>query len=234
MTGNIQFGKASFAYEVTHVARKTLEIAVHPDRRVVVKAPLNTQQVEIENRLKKRAGWVLRQIDYFRQFELRTPVRHFVSGETHRYLGRQYRLKVTKADATQVRLARGRLFVELSGETSPARVAASLDAWYRSRARQYFRERLEHCARQFVRLRIAPPKLQVKKMRTRWGSLSPNATLTLNLSLMQAPCECIDYVITHELCHLKFDDHSAGFYRLLEKVMPDWEKRKRKLELALI
>lgn len=234
MTGNIQFGKTSFAYEVTYVARKTLEIAVHPDRRVTVKAPPDTQQGEIENRLKKRAGWILRQLDYFRQFEPRTPPRHFVSGETHRYLGRQYRLKVIKADVCRVKLQRGRLMVEVNGDGSPASVADCLESWYRNKARVYFQERLEQCAQQFAWKGKALPRLQVKKMRSRWGSLSPMGTLTLNLTLLQAPRECIDYVITHELCHIKFHDHSLGFYRLLEKVMPDWEKRKRKLELALI
>lgn len=232
MTGNIQFGKASFAYEVSHVARKTLEIAVHPNRQVVVKAPMGTLRDEIETRLKKRARWVLRQIDYFQQFEPRTPARHFVSGETHRYLGRQYRLKVSRAVTDRVQMSRGKIVVEIAGDASPSTVAGFLDGWYRTKARQYFQKRLEYCAQGFPLNGYALPRLQIKKMRSRWGSLSSNATLTLNLSLIQAPRECIDYVITHELCHLKFDDHGPGFYKLLGKLMPDWEKRKRKLELA--
>lgn len=233
MTGDIQFGKASFAYEVTHVARKTLEIAVHPDRRVVVRAPLDAGCDEIKARLKKRAGWVLRQIEYFRQFEPREPARSFVSGETHRYLGRQYRLTVTKAKETQVRMNRGRIVVELVGAVSSSKVADCLEAWYRTRAREYFKERLEYCAQEFALKGRILPRLQIKKMCSRWGSLSPNATLTLNLALIKTPRECIDYVIMHELCHLKFDDHGTGFYKLLGKLMPDWEKRKRKLEHAL-
>jgi len=64
--------------------------------------------------------------------------------------------------------------------------------------------------------------------------LSKGGTLTLNISLVRAPLECIDYVITHELCHLVHHDHSPRFYQLLEKVMPEWERRKHRLELALI
>jgi hypothetical protein len=71
-------------------------------------------------------------------------------------------------------------------------------------------------------------------MKTRWGSLAKSGALTLNTDLVRAPLECIEYVITHELCHLKHHDHSSGFYKLLEKVMPDWEKRKRRLEMALV
>lgn len=232
MTGLIHYGNASFAYDVLQASRKTMEIAVHPNMRVVVTAPLGAHRDDIEGKLKKRARWVLRQIDFFQQFEPRTPDRRFVSGETHLYLGRQYRLKVVRADANQVKMTRGRIVVEIDGEILPELVAAYLEDWYRSRARQYFQECLERCAQDFIRRGHELPMLQIKKMRTRWGSLSQNGTLTLNLSLMRVPRECIEYVITHELCHLKYDDHSAGFYRFLERLMPDWEKRKRKLELA--
>lgn len=232
MTGVIHYGNTSFAYDVLQVSRKTMEIAVHPNMRVVVTAPLGALQDDIEGKLKKRARWVLRQIDYFRQYEPRTPDRRFVSGETHLYLGRQYRLKVVKADANLVKMTRGRIVVEMDGEILPEQVAEYLEEWYRARARQYFQECLERCAQDFIRKGYELPKLQIKKMRTRWGSLSQNGTLTLNLSLMRAPRECIEYVITHELCHLKYDDHSLGFYKYLERLMPDWEKRKRKLELA--
>ncbi|HUW25757.1 MAG TPA: SprT family zinc-dependent metalloprotease [Gallionella sp.] len=234
MTGNIHFGNTSFAYDVLHVARKTMEIAVHPNMRVVVKAPLGILQDAIEGRLRKRARWVLRQIDYFQQFDPRTPARHYVSGETHLYLGRQYRLKVVRGDANQVKMARGRLVVEMAGELQPEQVAAYLEAWYRTRARQHFQACLERCAQDFVRRGYALPNLQIRKMQTRWGSLSQNSTLTLNLALIRAPRECIEYVITHELCHLKYDDHSPSFYRFLERLMPDWERRKRELELSLI
>lgn len=232
MTGIIHFGNTSFAYDVLQVSRKTMEIAVHPDMRVVVTAPLAALRDDIEGKLKKRARWVLRQIDYFQQFEPRTPDRRFVSGETHLYLGRQYRLKVVRAGANQVKMARGRIVVEINGEILPEQVAGYLEDWYRKRARQYFQTCLEQCAQDFIRKGFELPNLQIKKMRTRWGSLSQNGTLTLNLSLMRAPRECIEYVITHELCHLKYDDHSPSFYRYLERLMPDWEKRKRKLELA--
>ncbi len=234
MTGVIHYGNTSFAYEVLQVSRRTMEIAVHPNMRVVVKAPFGALRDDIEGKLKKRARWVLRQIDYFQQFEPRTPIRRFVSGETHLYLGRQYRLKVVKADANQVKMTRGRIVVETDGEILSGRVAEYLEGWYRTRARQYFQKCLERCAQDFMRKGYELPKLQIKKMRTRWGSLSQNGTLTLNLALIRAPRECIEYVITHELCHLKYDDHSLGFYKYLERLMPDWEKRKRKLELALV
>ncbi|MBU4485696.1 MAG: M48 family metallopeptidase, partial [Candidatus Delongbacteria bacterium] len=78
------------------------------------------------------------------------------------------------------------------------------------------------------------PKIVVKKMKTRWGSLSQSGILTINIELIKAPKECIDYVITHELCHLKYKDHSPKFYKLLESILPEWKKLKHKLELSLM
>jgi predicted metal-dependent hydrolase len=233
MTGEIQFGRTRFAYIARQVPRKTLEIAVHPDKRVTVKAPTGTTRDQIEEKLKKRARWIVRQIDYFDQFEPRLPPRHFVSGETHLYLGRQYRLKIVRSDANGVSLTHGQLLVGTVEQAKPEQISKLLEDWYRVRAHEYFQGCLERCWQSFTHSGKDRPRLQVKKMRTRWGSLSQNGLLTLNLSLIRASRGCIEYVITHELCHLKHADHGPGFYKLLDKVMPDWEKRKRKLELSL-
>ncbi|MEW8307657.1 MAG: M48 family metallopeptidase, partial [gamma proteobacterium symbiont of Ctena orbiculata] len=102
------------------------------------------------------------------------------------------------------------------------------------RSRIKFTESLDRCSLQFQRMGYAPPAIHIGRMKTRWGSLSSRGLLTLNRDLIRAPRECIDYVVTHELCHLKHKDHSRAFYRLLEQVMPDWDKRKHRLELALV
>ena len=71
-------------------------------------------------------------------------------------------------------------------------------------------------------------------MQKRWGSLSDKGTVTLNTDLIRAPKECIDYVVTHELCHLKYNNHGPEFYKLLDSVIPGWEKIKHKLELSMV
>lgn len=230
----ITYGGEVVAYEVLFVTRKTLEIAVHPDLRVVIKAPRGTSEIAIQSRARKRARWIKKQRDYFRQFDPRTPPRQYVGGETHRYLGRQYRLKLTESDKPSVKLTGGLFWVSCPDRNDSSQVKALLEAWYLQKAHEKFAEYFERCWPEFERLNQARPKIQIRRMKSRWGSLSKSGTLTLNVALVQAPRECIDYVITHELCHLLHHDHGPSFYRLLEKVMPDWEKRKHKLELALI
>lgn len=109
-----------------------------------------------------------------------------------------------------------------------------MNQWYSKRANLQFTESLDRSWQKFHHLDFEKPKLSVKRMQKRWGSLSKKGTLTLNTDLIKAPKECIDYVVTHELCHLKYHDHSTEFYTLLDSVIPGWEKIKHKLELSMV
>jgi predicted metal-dependent hydrolase len=155
-----------------------------------------------------------------------------MSGESHRYLGRQYRLKVVSAGEAGVRLSRGEILVSLSGSATPERIKAQLDGWYLARAREIFGAVVEAG---LVRFRtISRPRLIIRAMQSRWGSLSPAGSMTLNVRLVQAPRGCIEYVVAHELCHAVHRDHDIRFFGLLEAVMPDWKRRKERLESALL
>lgn len=227
------YGGETVAYEVVHAeGRRTLSIEVHPDGRVLVRAPLDCPHALVAERVERRAGWISRQLSEFESYRPRTPARQFLSGESHLYLGRQYRLKVQEADANGVKLTRGEMIVGVSGEASPQRVKALLHRWYLNRARAVFSEVLDLSLGHFKN--VAPPHLIVRAMRSRWGSLSAGGRMTLNAQLVRAPRPCIEYVVTHELCHLKHRDHGAQFFRLLGQVMPDWERRKQRLEAALL
>lgn len=234
MKGAIRYGRQLIGYNTLFSGRRTMEIAVHPDSRVVVKAPYGTSREQVEERLMKRARWVVKQLDFFRQFDPRTPPRKYLSGETHLYLGRRYRLKVVRGQTEGVKLTRGLLYVTLGSDGSPDKVKKLLSEWYREKAWKRFSEILVSCLSDFRKLGCPEPELKLRQMKARWGSLSLQGTLTLNPELIKAPRECIQYVITHELCHLLYRDHDSGFYLLLERMMPDWQKRKHKLELALI
>lgn len=231
---SLAYGSQTIDYTLLRRPRRTLEIAVEPDTSVVVVAPLDAHLAAIEQRLHKRAGWVLKQQRYFAQFLPRTPERRYVSGETHLYLGRQYRLKVVPHVQAGVKLTRGFILVQ-SHRPGRADVTRDLvDTWYRDRARIKFAERINVNLTRFpdpdsVRLR----GLIVRQIRLRWGSMSPAGRLLLNRRLIEAPVDAIDYVITHELCHIPQPNHGPAFFDLLARVMPDWERRKERLERVL-
>ena len=137
-SSNITYGKENIAFDVFYADRKTMEIAVHPDERVVVKAPQGTEPQVIKTRLVKRARWIRKQLDYFRQFNPRTPPRRYVGGETHLYLGRQYRLKISTGLTNGVKLTKGFFQVSCNGMVSPERIKKQLQRWYLEKAKVKF------------------------------------------------------------------------------------------------
>jgi predicted metal-dependent hydrolase len=233
LRGVVEYGSRRLSYAATFADRKTLAISVYPDASVRLIAPLRSTKAEIEARLRKRAAWVCRQQRYFDQFNPRTPARRYVSGETHLYRGRQYRLKLRKVDIETVRLSGGYLEVALHDRGDTLRIRHLLDQWYRLRAEIHFVSRFEEILSSFSFSSIRRPELKLRSMKGRWGSHLSGKTIILNPNLIRAPAPCIDYVITHEICHMLHPSHSAAFFRTLTRRMPDWEKRKSRLERLL-
>ena len=141
-------------------------------------------------------------------------------------------VELVPAEEARVKLARGLMLVHLPGGITPEGTKMLLHRWYLDRARVIFSEVLNANLPSFKGVRC--PRLNVRTMQSRWGSLSRAGTMTLNLNLVRAPRACIEYVVVHELCHMKHRDHDGRFFRLLEQMMPDWEKRKQRLEAALL
>jgi predicted metal-dependent hydrolase len=220
-------------YSAQFSDRRTLSISVLPDGAVEVVAPIGTPEHEIQSRLRRRGRWIARQQRYFEQFRPRTPERRFVSGETHLYLGRQYRLKCISGDEEKVALRGGLLCVTMCRHAGPDRARELVMAWYRERARLKLRERYDATRPKFKRLIAAPPELVLRWMRMRWGSRTPRGRIILTYDLVRAPSSCIDYVVAHELAHVVHPNHGAAFLRVLDTVLPDWRTRKERLERLL-
>ena len=201
---------------------------------VSVAAPIDASIEDIEKKLKKRASWITRQQNYFQQFVPRTPNRKYISGETHLYLGRQYRLKVELSLIDHVRYFRGRIWVQSTRPESCKHTKVLVDAWYKERAKVKLGERIVECQKRFPKNRyVQPSGFSVRVMKQRWGSMTPAGQLILNRRLVEAPVDAIDYVITHELCHMREPNHGNAFFDYLTEVMPDWQNRKAHLERVL-
>lgn len=230
---NVTYGSKNINCQVIKTKRKTMEIAVHPDSSVVVKAPHNADILVIEKKVYKRARWIIKQFNYFRQFNPKTPERQYINGETHLYLGKQYRLRISRGEQDGVKLTRGFFYVTCKESVCTENVQKLMRKWYLEKAGVQFNKSIDRCWLKFKSPDISRPLLSIRIMKKRWGSLSAKGTIILNIRLVEAPKECIDYVVTHELCHLKYNNHSTEFYTLLETAMPNWQKIKHKLELSL-
>jgi predicted metal-dependent hydrolase len=129
-----------------------------------------------------------------------------------------------------VRLLGRYLWVFCEQSAARGKVKALLDRWYRARAPEVFAGRLNGLQTRAAWLRdISPSVLKLRSMTHRWGSCTPAGNILLNPELVKAPLGCIDYVIAHELCHLRAMDHSARFVRLLRELVPDWERARQRL-----
>jgi predicted metal-dependent hydrolase len=230
---SIEYGNTTIQFNLTYSNRKTLEIAVYPDQSVWVTSPEGAGMDKIYEKVRKRGRWIVRQLRYFNRFDPLDEHEEYISGETHRYLGRQYRLKVKQLDKDEpesVKLKGGYFDICSLKKGDKEHVKKQLNGWYREKAGQKFDERLSGCLEIARKYGISRPELQIYTMEKRWGSFTSSGKILLNPELIKHPVYCIDYVIIHELCHIKHPNHDKGFYRLLNQVLPDWKRRKDKLE----
>ncbi len=215
--------------QLKRTSRKTLAISVLPDGILELVAPESASVEEIIKRVEKRRGWIQNQRQAFKKINAVRPAPRYANGATHRYLGRQYRLNISLADEPRVTLRGGYLQVHVK-KKSDEQVKAALDVWFRRLAQEQFNKRLSQWSQWCHQRRLPEPRLRLRKMVKRWGSALPNGTIILNPELIHAPSACIDYVITHEICHFKYPDHGRYFWSLLKQLMPDWEVLKARLE----
>jgi predicted metal-dependent hydrolase len=211
--------------------RKTLAISVLPDGTLELCAPKGASLEKILVVLEKRSRWIRQQQWTFRELNTVLPARRYCSGATHRYLGRQYRLKISIGREPQVKLVGG-LF-QISTQTSDGNaVKKLLDRWFRERAKEQFSKRLEVWNAWCTRQGLPYPRLRLLSMPKRWGSAQKDGKICLNPQLIHAPSACVDYVIVHEVCHLKYPNHGRSFFQLLGQLCPNWRELKRRLEQA--
>jgi hypothetical protein len=226
----LNYGQHDIEYQVVFEDRKNLSISVLPSKDVIIKAPVKSDLEEIKKRMQKKASWIFRQIRYFDRFHPLQPPRKYVSGETHHYLGRQYRLRVRK-DAQEIVKLVGKFFIAYTKEpTNYSQVELIMREWYADHAKAFLDERIKNHLEKISGLVVNSIQIKYKYLKKQWGLKNADNSITFNVELVKTPIQCIDYVIVHELCHLVHPNHDDRFYKLLKKVLPDWEERKQRLE----
>ena len=232
---SIKYGNKLITYEVHFTKRKkTIGISVTPEKEILVRAPKKTPKTEINKLVRKKAPWILKKLDYFGDFDVKQKDKKFVSGETHRYLGKQYKLKVVSTEGpSDVKLKKGQIIIENPRIENQFSTKTILGLWYKERASTYIRDKSEEIYDSFKSYRIEKPKVSFKTMKKKWGMCSNDGEITLNYNLIKTPSKCIEYVLIHEYCHLIEHNHSKKFYKLLESHMPEWKKWKKRLDEAV-
>jgi predicted metal-dependent hydrolase len=233
MEYQLKFGSRVIDFTLQYKERKSLGIKVHPQGRVEVLSPLTAKQQDVMGKVRQKAPWILKQIDYFNSYKPATPERKYINGETHLYLGRQYRLKIIPDSENVVKAYRGQLWIHTL-DTKSNTLKQQLNNWYKQKATIVFNELLEEVLPKFNRYKITKPSLSIRYMSKRWGSCTPAGKIILNTELIKAPKGSIEYVIVHELSHLVHHNHTKAFQNLQSRILPDWRKWKKRLEYSLV
>lgn len=220
-----------FDYTIKRQRRKTMALHVLADASVEVRVPKWVPGSAVIHFVESRIDWVVQQRTerlLKKQFQ---PV--YSNGHQHYFLGQQYLLRVSKATRSRTVFIDGLFLVDVRDPQNSGQVQKSLEHWYRTQAQGYYEERLFACFESFPNWfqdKFVMPEITIRKMRRRWGSCSSTGQITLNLSLIRMPQDCIDYVVVHELCHLHAFHHGKAFYQLLGQVMPAWKEREALIE----
>lgn len=223
------FGSFVYCYDLITQDRKTLSLTVAPDMRICVKCPHDTAEDRIEQFLKRKWFWLEKQLHFFGKFQRKRYEKEYVSGESFHYLGRQHQLLVKQGSEDKVSLLRGVLLVQTTKSVTDSTYTKKLlTNWFKKKTDKIFADRFDVMKERFDYKQM--PTLSMRVMKKRWGSFVSKEKIVLHPKLIHVSKDCIDYVIVHELCHMRYKNHDQKFFAFLNEKYPRWEKKKEKLE----
>lgn len=228
----IKYGDKPVTFELVRKDVKHINLTVQPDQTIFVSANESIAVEEVKAFVQSKGRWIESKLNYFhRHAPFEKIAREYVTGETFRYLGRQYKLKVMEADKEYVRYFRETIEMYVKDKLQFKKKEQLMEAWYEQRREVVFQESRGRMYELVKVLDIEMPQLETRKMTSRWGSYLPKGNkVILNKDLIIAPRHCIDYVVLHELLHYRYPDHDFNFFNQLQLLMPDWKERKRILD----
>jgi predicted metal-dependent hydrolase len=214
--------------QVVRKAIKNLHLGVYPPNgRVRMAVPVRLNDDAVRLALVGKLGWIKRQRVKF-EAQSRQSKREMVSGESHYFLGRRYRLSVIPQDGAPKVLTRKKLIeLHVRRETSAPQRERVLRRWYRQQLKEMIPPLVEKW-QEILGVRIA--EWGIKKMKTRWGTCNPDARrIWLNLELAKKPSPCLEYILVHELTHLVERYHNDRFISLMNRHLPNWRQHRQVL-----
>jgi predicted metal-dependent hydrolase len=223
---------AGLPVQVVRKPIKNLHLGVYPPNgRVRVAVPTRVSDQAVRLAVIGKLGWIKRQRARFTE-QPRQTRREMVSGESHYYLGRRYRLRVVFRSGAGLVVQRGRTILELQVRVGAdvERRERALLRWYRCRLRELIPPLLE---RWQPTLGVSVPDWRIKRMKTKWGACNVDARrIWVNLELAKKPVQCLEYILVHELCHLLERHHTEQFTALMDQHLPQWRWRRQELNSA--
>lgn len=222
----IKYGDKNIDITIVRKKVKNINLHVKNDLSVIISANPRVSTAYILSFASEKASWIDKKLEYFRNIKVQEPKSVFYeNGDTFKYLGKSYELQILKTtDQEGVIDEEGYLYLLVKNSADLKRKEKLIKAWYKKRADEVFVRSLERVYPYVEGYGFPKPTLRSRTMKSRWGScLIWKKDITLNRALIEYPLVCIDYVVLHELTHLKYKYHDKDFYGFMTEVMPDWK-----------
>jgi hypothetical protein len=222
-------------YQIIRKDVKNINLSVKPSMKVIVSANEKIKEKDIHAFVETKSRWIYNHLTKFEKTQSKTKEKSYVSGESLRYLGKQYMLIVKESPKNEMKYYQAKLFMYVNDKNDYELKKHIYNEWLKERAEIVFKKVLDKMYGSISIYDVKYPKLTVRKMKTRWGSCNASKNkININLSLIKAPKTSIEYVMLHELVHLIHPNHSKEFYDLLGALMPSHEKRKKVLDEKIV
>jgi len=210
-------------YEIKFSKRKTLNITVERDRKIIVHAPLNVSTEKIEEIVQSKKQWLKEKINHAQKYPVDTKPKEFISGETLLYLGRNYQLLVVDEPIEGIEFNQRFRISRVNQE----RANQLFKKWYMQQALS----KIEPLAKMYAtNLGVKFNEFKTSEMKYRWGSCTPNNNIIFNWRIIKAPVYVLEYLVVHELVHLMENNHTSRFWNILSIQVPNYERAKNWLK----
>jgi predicted metal-dependent hydrolase len=216
-------------FRVVYSRRRTLGISVLPDTTVIVRVPYRTSDKTISRIVNEKADWIIKHRNNYKKQDKSKLNRVYSNGEAHLFRGKEVSLKIVKSDKSFIRFSDGIIEMGLPDNEDSDSVKKLLYKGYKTEATVIFPLMLSTALQKYETQKFKPAGLIIRSMKRRWGSCSNKGIITLSTELIKLSDLYIEYVIIHELCHLKHHNHGAKYYELLTELFPDWKTARKEL-----
>ena len=216
-------------YEVHRKKVKNINLRIRPNMEIYISAPMNLHSDYIENFIRSKEKWIKQVLQKIKEAKQNQLPSQYLSGEKHKYLGKEYELEVKQGNSNRVSIKEGKIILTVISnifENSDEKKKV-MEKWYFENAQKVFVNAIQ---KWLEILDESIEKLSIKPMKSRWGSCNyVKRYINLNTELIKRTQFEIEYVVLHELTHLKYPNHGKGFYRYIENYMPNYKMAEKML-----
>jgi predicted metal-dependent hydrolase len=221
----------NFQYKIIFSRRRTISIIISPDNGVVVKAPYRTPVGAIRKFVNEKSDWITKTLDGFNSLERIDNSNGYSDGDLLLLFGRRHKLKLISSDNYSVRLRNDdTIEAGFNKDNNPLIIKAMLESWFKYIAQNKLTVKFREILLKYRDHGFSPSGFVVRTMKKRWGSCSSKGKIAVSYDLIRLDEKYGEYVIIHELCHLKHHNHGSGFYKLLSEVYPEWKHVRAELK----